>query len=398
MLNARLATVLVDKLSTHIDFNINIMDDRGVIIASRDRNRIGNFHAIAYRIIAGGEDIEILHADDNLPAGVKPGVNLPITHHGRTVGVVGITGNPDVVLNLAFAIKTSVESIYEYEMYKEKMARRQGIKNHFQSLLLSEEGADSTDIETVAEKLGYSNRCLRVPLLIRFADDAEVEEVLGVMKQLPIYSRQDISFVTLTHDVLLYKTVDSANGGTISAIRQTVESYVCQLRTALMSAVNLQNDRTPVFHVYVGTVQRDFRYYRVSFAHAQWLMAHAAFDVEIAYFSDYVYRFIQSTIPSSVFENIFAVTVECARESADSLLAETVDALLLTNMSIKSAAATLGIHRNTMRSRMDRIGRQFGIDPLNNGRDREFLMCLGEYLRSTSARPSRLKRPDSTSG
>ncbi len=86
MLNARLAADLVDRLSTHIDFSINIMDDRGVIIASRDRNRVGDFHAAAYRILTGGENIEVLHAEDNLPAGVKPGVNLPVIHHGRTAG------------------------------------------------------------------------------------------------------------------------------------------------------------------------------------------------------------------------------------------------------------------------------------------------------------------------
>jgi len=58
------------------------------------------------------------------------------------------------VLNLAFAIKTSVEAIYEYEMCKQKMARRQGIKNHFQNLLLNEEGDALQDVESVAEKLG----------------------------------------------------------------------------------------------------------------------------------------------------------------------------------------------------------------------------------------------------
>ncbi|HUX51155.1 MAG TPA: sugar diacid recognition domain-containing protein [Spirochaetia bacterium] len=388
MLNARLATDLVDKLSTHIDFNINIMDDRGIIIASRDPKRVGNFHAAAYRIITGGEDIEILHADDTLPAGVKPGVNLPIVHHGRTVGVVGITGNPDVVLNLAFAIKTSVESIYEYEMYKEKVARRQGIKDQFQNLLLTGEGRTSPDIEDVAEKLGYASRYFRVPMLLRFTGDTGAEEVLRIMKQLPLHSQQDMSFITLTHDVLLFKTVDPAAGGTISAIRMTVESYIRQLRSALSDASNLQTEATPAFRVYVGTLQRDLRLYGISFAHAKWLVAQAAPEDEIVYFSDYVYRYINNSIPSSVFENIFAVPVGCAHESAGSQLTETVDALLVTNMSIKAAAASLGIHRNTMRLRMERIGRQFGIDPLNNGRDREFLMCLSEYLRLISANVS----------
>ncbi len=50
-------------------------------------------------------------------------------------------------------------------------------------------------------------------------------------------------------------------------------------------------------------------------------------------------------------------------------------------MSLKDASQTLGVHRNTMRARVERIGRIFGIDPVNRAQDREFLLCLNEYLK-----------------
>ncbi len=222
-------------------------------------------------------------------------------------------------------------------------------------------------------------------MILRFTDDSDVEAVLAVMKRLPLHTRQDMSFITAAHDLLLFKTIDAESGGTVAAVRSTVEAYIGHLRLALTDATCAQSEVSSQFRVYVGSFHRDFCLYRSSFAHAHWLMsqpfATAESESDIIYFNDHVYRYIRSTIPAAVFENIFAVPVECAREPAFSSLAETVDALLRTNMSIKEAAASPRIHRNTMRARLERIGRQFGIDPLNNARDREFLLCLGEYLR-----------------
>ncbi len=281
MLNERLAADLVDRLSVHLDFNINIMDDRGVIIASRDRNRVGAFHAAAYRIVTGNESIEVLHPDDELPPGVKPGVNLPITHHGKTVGVVGITGNPREVLNIAYALKTSIEAIYEYEMYKARMERRQGIKDLFQNLLLYNEGIAGPDAESVAEKLGYSNRFLRVPMILRFSVDTDTNEVVAMLKRMPCHSRQDITFITVTHDILVFKTVNPGRGGAVVALRQTTGEYVAQLRAALSKLADCDSVSAagtgPVdFTVYVGSLQHDFRKYKTAYAHAQWLVSEAA--------------------------------------------------------------------------------------------------------------------------
>ncbi|WP_455382824.1 CdaR family transcriptional regulator [Salinispira pacifica] len=394
MLNARLAADLVDRLSAHIDFNINIMDDRGVIIASRDRSRIGDFHAAAHRIVTDGGAIEVLHADDSLPPGVKPGVNLPIVHHGRTVGVVGITGDPRDVLNLAFAIKTSVESIYEYEMYKEKMSRRQGIKNLFQNMLLYNEGFSTTeggasDLDSVARKLGYSAELSRVPVLIRPAEELDVDELRAIVKRIDLHSRQDISFVTITHDLLVFKTVDLKAGGVVATVRRTVSEYVAQLRKAVSASTAAPAGQRPAFSVYVGSVQRDFRHYRQAFVHAQWLVNQSDGSAETLYFNDFVYHYIRSTIPGSVFENIFAPLVDRPVDAADPTVSTTIDALLRANMSIKLAADMLGVHRNTLRARLERIGHRFGIDPAGSASDREFLMCLNEYLKisSSSFRP-----------
>ena len=53
MLDKEFATKFIERVTRYTDFNVNIMDERGIIIASRDKKRIGQYHEIAYRLITG---------------------------------------------------------------------------------------------------------------------------------------------------------------------------------------------------------------------------------------------------------------------------------------------------------------------------------------------------------
>ena len=46
------ATQIVEEISKLVKQNINLMDETGHIIASRDKSRIGDFHYGAYKIIS----------------------------------------------------------------------------------------------------------------------------------------------------------------------------------------------------------------------------------------------------------------------------------------------------------------------------------------------------------
>ncbi len=374
VLSAKIATDLINRLSAHLDYNINIMDDRGVIIASRDATRIGNFHEAACRIIEDNEQIESIYSEDHATPGVKPGVNLPIVYRGKVIGVVGITGNPAEVLNLAYAVKTSVESIIEYEMYKERTSRRQGIKNLFQSILLYDETSSAADMEDMACKLGYSTHIFRSPVAFRFAEQVDGNDIIATLKQVQAHSKQDICFVTVNRDILVYKAIEPEHGTAASAVKEVIEEYVNQVGTLL-------KERDLEFRAYVGSLQKELSMYRKAYEHVQWIMNRPGMlSDRILYFSDHIYAYTRSSIPSSVFQNIFSAFDELISHSAITSIGATIEALIRNNMNVKDAAAELSVHRNTLRSRLVRIQNEFGIDPVRNPNDREFLLCLNEYL------------------
>ena len=75
----------MDEISGIVGQHINMMDERGNIIASTDGTRVGHFHAGAKRIVEEGLPELYVRPEDATPT-VRAGLNLPITHGGRTGG------------------------------------------------------------------------------------------------------------------------------------------------------------------------------------------------------------------------------------------------------------------------------------------------------------------------
>ena len=98
------ANKIVEKLMADIPYNINIMDERGKIIASGDSARIGERHRGAERAINERKNIEI-YKDTSLE---KKGTNEPIILNNHILGVVGISGEPDEVRKFTKLVRSIV--------------------------------------------------------------------------------------------------------------------------------------------------------------------------------------------------------------------------------------------------------------------------------------------------
>ena len=100
MISKELAQRFIENVTRYTEYNVNIMDGDGTIIASRDPERIGKYHEVAYRIIKGKEDIIDTTGLRDFP-NVLPGINMVINVDGVREGVVGVTGNPEEIRPVA---------------------------------------------------------------------------------------------------------------------------------------------------------------------------------------------------------------------------------------------------------------------------------------------------------
>lgn len=93
-LNAKLAQDIVARTMQIIDSNIKMMDARGRIIGSEDRERVRELHEGGLLFLSQGRVVDIDDAVARHLHGVRPGINLPLRIDGEIVGVIGLTGNP----------------------------------------------------------------------------------------------------------------------------------------------------------------------------------------------------------------------------------------------------------------------------------------------------------------
>lgn len=131
-LNNVLAQGIVKRAMQIIPYSVNVMDENGVIIASGDICRLGQRHLGAVQVLRKNQIIEI---DEQLEKQwhfeVKQGINVPITYLNNNIGVVGISGKPELVREYAKLVKMAAELIVEQAAQLEKERWQSRYKEEF---------------------------------------------------------------------------------------------------------------------------------------------------------------------------------------------------------------------------------------------------------------------------
>lgn len=120
------AQEIVEEIGGEIGAHINLMDERGYIIASTDASRIGNLHEGARRIIQNHlPELYITREMEN--AMTKKGINLPLVVDENVVGVVGITGDREKVYGYGNIVRRMTEILIADSIQKDakRYERRQ---------------------------------------------------------------------------------------------------------------------------------------------------------------------------------------------------------------------------------------------------------------------------------
>ena len=131
---------IVTELSDIIHQRINLIDEKGYIIASSDPERIGTVHQGALQIIHEHLRELIIYSDDEWE-GSRAGLNLPLEMEGRCIGVVGISGEYTEIEKYGRIIKKMTEIL----LLNEELQEQKRMKRNIRSNLLREwvvEGAD----------------------------------------------------------------------------------------------------------------------------------------------------------------------------------------------------------------------------------------------------------------
>lgn len=169
-LDHALAQDIVDRAMAILPCNVNVMDYLGIIIGSGEAGRLYTRHEGAQLVLANRRVVEIdAHTAKQLD-GVRPGVNLPLMLDQKLVGVLGITGEPDQVRVYAELVKMTAEMLLEHRRQQaDQQWRHQRSEDLLARLLL---GDNAEHLLDEAEQLGLQPQLPRQAVLLELPADA----------------------------------------------------------------------------------------------------------------------------------------------------------------------------------------------------------------------------------
>lgn len=372
LINAQLAQKIVDSIMPIVQQNINIMNSAGVIIGSGQKNRIHTFHQGAKDVLESGSFIEIYPGDTERYPGSLPGLNWPIALGKQIVGVVGISGHPDMVRDTAKLVKMVTELILERENLIEEIQANMQLRDQFIQLLLSDKSADNyTQIVKMAALLRFD---LTHPRLVAVVDISNMlEDALrqyGTLDLVTSRTRENVkqlaeaSGLINAADMVAFseKELVILKHFPVTAAREAINEWSLSLIQALKT--EFPGD---VLTLGAGSLTSSPLELRFSFSEALFAQkakvsaagAATIFDFDILV--SYLVAQPGSIETCQIYKQLKKVTSTSLNRKYD--MKNTINTLLKHNLNISTTAKALFVHRNTLVFRLEKLKELTGLSP-----------------------------------
>ncbi|MEF9879787.1 MAG: sugar diacid recognition domain-containing protein [Clostridia bacterium] len=378
VISREIATKIVDHAKGTIKYNINIMNERGIVIASSDFTRVGKFHEIAYQIITGTEDaLETENSDELL--GTKPGINTVLKYLNDRVGVLGITGNPDEVRPFVSVLKLAVESMIDFEGQQQRNMLHFSLHHLLEAGLMYGTNSDA-DLAKWAMELKLDRSIDRIPLYVHVKGEAAPSLMHCVQEELlasPHATQQDIITQWEAGGFVIFKAFDEGEA-VMESYRQIITEYLedafCCMRAAGLVA-----------QAFSGSFCKHLRSYHEAYKRAVWLYETCnETKQEYSFFYDFMNEWIYSFLPMKELKDVFRFFVAKSDEKFIENMVRTEKALAECNYNGTLASQKLYVHKNTLFLWLNNYRRYYHMDPVQKPADRAFWECLCFYLKQRS--------------
>lgn len=322
-LTKQLAQNIVDKMMGVVPYNINIMDEKGVIIGSGDKGRLGQLHQGAVRAI-NEEKLVII---DKSQDGAKPGVNMPIYFNDTVIGVIGISGSPEEVQPFADIVKVTAELLVEQKYAFNEKRIEERLKEEF---LYQWTYNDCYD-----ENFQYMASLNKVDLSISRRAVVIKRKENDTLRKIKRYLLEDEYAIKLGFDhVLIFMKDNSKLHKRILGICESVDDI-------LKVGVGLGQQ------IMAKSVQQSVRAIEIS--------EKLQLDQDICYYNDLAFiDVISSNIDSNMFNSLISKLTEEAKGIS---LIDTLITYIAHNGEVNNVANELHIHRNSLNYRLKKSKR-----------------------------------------
>ena len=375
-LTPEFAQQFIQKTVKNLPYNVNIMNHEGIIIASKDSSRIGDFHEVANGLLSGKLESGVVTDKDHY-IGARPGINMFIDYKGKHIGVICVSGDPENVQSFAGFVKTSMETMLAYEIRMSQNQRALSDAERFLHYVLFEEDYNFEEASRLYERYGIECSKLITIIIMRCSLRVDRDQVIKTLSSGNESFRKGIFIKGRNDDVIILKNLNNHVNDGIKDYKDEVFKYIWDLEE------NLPFDLGDAdLKYYVGSLQTRLDKYRTSYNHAQQIALQPKLgqNSKVVFFLDHIRDYIRNSVTMKLYNDIFSVFHTLFHGDDKEVMVETIKALDANNYNLLNTSRDLHVHRNTITFRLNKLKSTLNIDPLVIGSDRELLNELAHYL------------------
>lgn len=355
---------IINQLMPLVEKNINIMDEKGVIIASGDDSRVNQFHAGAKVVLE--KECEFIERGNSNISGTKKGVNLPIYLNEKNVGVVGITGDPDAVYNLARVVKVTVEVLLQQTYLNKQTRYREEAIQSWLSNLTDSFSFNQERLAQTAKLLSINIQHKRSILVIRLDAVNHIKPQENFTRFLNEFKNKKDNLISQIGNYLdnsMYLLL--RNESELVVLGKSTKSDNLKLA---QNIINICEKLKISVCIGIGDIGSDINKYRNSFLQAKKCLklmkktkVYSEKHQKIAHIDEYRIPYLIAQIPKSTRQSFITQYVSDQWISRDH--EETLITYFNVGTNIRQAAKQLFIHPNTLLYRLDRIEKITQLNP-----------------------------------
>lgn len=336
-----LAQQIVNTVHDICGHDINFINKKGIIFASTDSGRIGTFHEIGKEAADIQKTIEVTENDNY--KGTNCGINIPITHNGLFIAVIGISGNPDEIRSYAH-LAERITRLLIREQELSGTAHTLSEKKRFLLNCLTSENLDIPEYIFSSLKDFHIDEATqkRIVIIHIYTEDVSISQSFIEPKISRLFERLGIilfcdyypdKFIALADDAVIQKN--------ISALEQ------------------FSADNSDILHIGIGYAS-DIYKLNTSLRTANIALANTFIeDSPLVIFDNLTLEILLSSIPTES-KNVYLSKVLSGLSSEDISLLRTY---YEEGQSLSRTCSRLFLHKNTLQYKLNRIYRICGFDP-----------------------------------
>lgn len=350
---------IVQELSELIEHNVVVIDHNGFIIASTDGKRLNQFHEGSLIAMKRKEVIHMTKEMATSLKGVREGMVMPLVIEGSSIGVIGVTGQPNEIEKYGKLVQKITQLFVVDFLSHQEQARDHRLFELFMIDLLTGNLNDALIIQR-SEMLNLDMSLYDRIIILQVGRRFELKEINELRRIQFIHTQLKIVQWSFDKLVVLVPKV------TREHLSQSLQVFLRKIEKIYKTKVIIS----------VGNSQP---FTKLSMSYEQALMAlnTTVETTQIIFQEDMKLELLLTSLPKEIAKEYMHRTL--GQILNDEELLQNLEGWLVSNGSLHDIAESLHIHKNTLKYRLKKIEKILQLDLNERIHQVELILAIQIY-------------------